>query len=97
MSLKKKEHSITLRLFVMGVISLLIIFGGKGLIHIYHLSKERDFTKNYNEKIKAENMAMKNETQQLKNDNKYIEMIARKELGMIGKDELFYVLSPSPK
>ncbi len=85
----KKKYFISLSLFV-AIVGLLTIFGDRGLIRVYKLSKERDSIKNYNEKIKAENTAMKEEMELLKNDDKYIELIARKELGMIGRNELVY-------
>ena len=85
----KKKIFISLSLFV-AIVGLLTIFGDRGLIRVYKLSKERDSIKNYNEKIKAENTAMKEEMELLKNDDKYIELIARKELGMIGRNELVY-------
>jgi len=85
----KKKYFISLSLFV-AIVGLLTIFGDRGLIRVYKLSKERDSIKNYNERIKAENTAMKEEMELLKTDDKYIELIARKELGMIGRNELVY-------
>ena len=85
----KKKIFISLSLFV-AIVGLLTIFGDRGLIRVYKLSKERDSIKNYNERIKAENTAMKEEMELLKTDDKYIELIARKELGMIGTNELVY-------
>ncbi|MEK7841998.1 MAG: septum formation initiator family protein [Deltaproteobacteria bacterium] len=86
---KKKIYFIPL-LIVIAIISLLTIFGDRGLVRIYKLSKERDSIKTYNEKIKEENTAMRDEIKRLKTDDKYIETIARKELGMVGKNELVY-------
>jgi len=85
----KRKYFISLSLFV-AIVGLLTIFGDRGLIRVYKLSKERDSIKNYNERIKAENTAMKEEMELLKTDDKYIELIARKELGMIGTNELVY-------
>jgi len=85
----KRKYFISLSLFV-AIVGLLTIFGDRGLIRVYKLSKERDSIKNYNERIKAENTAMKEEMELLKTDDKYIELIARKELGMVGRNELVY-------
>lgn len=85
----KKRYFIPLLLFVV-IIVMLTIFGDKGLIRIYKLSQERDSIKNETERIKADNVEMREEAQRLKTDNKYIEMVARKELGMIGKNEVLY-------
>ena len=86
---KKKWYFIPLLVFVV-MTALLTIFGNRGLIRVYKLSKERDSLKAYNGKVKAENDALGEEIQRLKTDNKYIEMIARKEMGMIGKNEVVY-------
>jgi cell division protein FtsB len=86
---KKKKYFIPLLLFVV-VIGLMTILGDRGLIRIYKLSKERDVIRMYNEKSKADNAATRDEIERLKNDNRYIEMVARKELGMVGKNEMVY-------
>lgn len=86
---KGKKYFIPLLLFVV-IIVLLTIFGDRGLVRVYKLSKENNSMKDYNAKIKAENSAMREEIERLKTDDKYIEMIARKELGMVGKDEVVY-------
>lgn len=86
---KKKRYFIPLLLFIVVTVSL-TIFGDRGLIRIYKVSKDRDSIKAYNEKIKTENAAMREEIERLKSDDKYIELVARKELGMIGKNEVVY-------
>jgi len=86
---KKKWYFIPLLVFVV-ITAWLTIFGNRGLIRVYKLSKERDSINVYNGKLKAENDALGEEIQRLKADNKYIEMIARKEMGMIGKNEMVY-------
>lgn len=87
---RRKKIYLSPLLIVIAIIALLTIFGDRGLIRIYKLSKERDSIKTYNEQIRAENAAMKDEIHRLKTDDKYIEVIARKELGMVGKNELVY-------
>jgi len=87
---RRKKIYFSPLLIVISIIALLTIFGDRGLIRIYKLSKERDSIKTYNEQIREENAAMKDEIHRLKTDDKYIEIIARKELGMVGKNELVY-------
>ncbi|MFH1626131.1 MAG: septum formation initiator family protein [Pseudomonadota bacterium] len=65
-------------------------FGQRKIIHIYHLTKERNQTKTFSEKIKEENRNLKEEIYSLKRDNKYIEGIARQELGLVKEDEIIY-------
>lgn len=86
---KGKRHYILLSLFVV-ILFFITIFGERGLIRLYKLSRERDSILGYKKKIETENASLRNEIDLLKNDDKYIEVVARKELGMIGKNELVY-------
>lgn len=86
---KEKKHYILLSLFVV-VLFFITTFGERGLIRLYKLSRERDSILEYKKKIETENASFRNEIDLLKNDDKYIEVVARKELGMIGKNELVY-------
>lgn len=86
---KGKKHYILLPLFVV-ILFFITIFGERGLIRLYKLSRERDSILEYKKKIETENASLRNEIDLLKNDDKYIEVVARKELGMIGKNELVY-------
>ncbi len=86
---REKKYRIPLIVFV-AVIGLMTIFGDRGLIRVYKLSQERDSMRGQNEQIKGENAAMKDEISKLKSDYRYIEMIARKDLGMVEKNEMVY-------
>ncbi len=70
----------------------LIVFAENGFVDLNSLRKERDRLIEKNESLARDNLALYNEIERLKNDNKYIENIARQELGMIGKDEV--ILKP---
>ncbi len=74
---------------ILGV-ALLAIFGDRGLIDVYRLDKERDGIINYIASLKKENRAIEKRTGLLKTDKRYIELIAKKELGMIGRNEVIY-------
>lgn len=81
------------------VVALFAVFGSKGLIDVYRLGKERDGILSFNKLIELENKKLEKEIQLLKTDKRYIEHVAKKELGMIGKNELLYRLpsqSPAP-
>jgi cell division protein FtsB len=41
-----------------------------------------------NDALKKENLSLYREIERLKNDPEYVEDVARKELGVIGKDEV---------
>lgn len=71
---------------------LLIVFAENGLVDLNYLRKERDRLVEKNESLARNNLVLYNEIERLKNDDKYIENIARQELGMIGKNEM--ILKP---
>lgn len=72
------------------IMVFLTVFSDKGLIRIYYLSKERDNIKTANKSLKAANENLREEMQRLKTDNRYIEEIARKELGMVKPTDVIY-------
>ena len=71
---------------------LLIVFAVFPGAWRHSLRKERDRLVEKNESLARDNLVLYNEIERLKNDDKYIENIARQELGMIGKDEM--ILKP---
>lgn len=73
------------------------IFGERGLLRIYHLNKERDEVQRRLELIKGENMKLVREIDALKNDRRYLESIARRDFGMVRKNEVIYQFPPQPK
>ncbi len=66
------------------------VFGDKGLLDVYRLKSERDGIISYNRDLEEENKKLEASIRLLKTDVRYIGFIARKELGMIGKNELVY-------
>ena len=76
-------------IFVLAV-SVFAVFGDKGLLDAYRLKSEFTQINDYNTTLQGVNAELTEEISLLKNDNRYIAFIARKELGMIGRDELLY-------
>ena len=74
-----------LGLFLMLV---LILFSDNGVLDLIRIREERDRIILKNVKLEEENREYYQEIDRLKNDRKYIESIARKELGLVGKDEI---------
>lgn len=66
---------------------LLIAFGSMGLSHLVQLQQEKDRLAAKNHAVEAENLSLYREIDRLSHDLKYIESVARKELGMVGRDE----------
>lgn len=66
------------------------IFGERGLLRIYHLNKEKQEVQLRLESLKGENMKLVREVDALKNDRRYLESIARRDFGMVRKNEIIY-------
>ena len=69
-----------------------IIFGEHGFIDLNILKNERDQLVEKNGLLTHQNITLSIEIDRLKHDPKYIENIARQELGMLAEDEL--ILKP---
>lgn len=74
-----------------------IIFSEHGLVDLNMLITERDQLAEKNELLGHENILLSAEIDRLQHDPKYIENIARQELGMVGRDELILKPQSSPK
>ncbi len=87
MSVRQK---IILVFVVLGLFSMLflIIGGENGLKDLSALRNQRDGILEKKARIQKENIRLYREIDRLKNDPAYIESVARKELGMIGKNEV---------
>lgn len=72
------------------LITVYTVFGDKGLLDTYNISKDRDGIVAYNASLEEKNRVLEQEIALLKDDKRYIASIARKQLGMIGSDEIIY-------
>ncbi len=66
------------------------IFGERGLLRIYHLNKEKQDVQLRLEALKGDNLKLVREVDALKNDRRYLESIARRDFGMVRKNEIIY-------
>ena len=84
------RQKLFIKLGIMGLflMLLLILFSDNGVIDLIQIRKERDRVTQNSAKVEQENREYYQEIDRLKNDAKYIESIARKELGLVGKDEI---------
>jgi len=85
-----RKHKILLGIGIGVVFSLflLIIFGNNAMLELNQLKEERDNIIERNKELALNNNSMYNEIKRLKDDPEYIENIARRELGMIKKNEI---------
>jgi cell division protein FtsB len=75
---------------IIGPIVAWLAFGEHGFIHLYRVGKERQACEQRIEKLSQENQALFDEIQRLRKDPKYVEQVARKELGLVKDNELIY-------
>ncbi|NNF99764.1 MAG: septum formation initiator family protein [Desulfobacteraceae bacterium] len=74
--------------FAMVNLLLIIVFSDNGLMELNRLKNTRAIIDSKNAKLVLENRNLSRIIDRLKHDPAYIEAIARKELHMIGKDEV---------
>jgi len=93
---KKPVLLLVLSLFL--IFGFFTFFGDKGILHLLRLQKELARIKEINLKIEEENRRLREEVRRLQHERRYIEEIARKELGMVKEGEIIYQFdSPSKK
>jgi cell division protein FtsB len=89
---KKQHFIISIAVFLLVSLFFFILYSEHGLYDLNLLKKERDVLVENNGQLTQENLFLSVEIDRLENDPKYIENIARQELGMIAEDEL--ILKP---
>lgn len=72
------------------ITGLLTVFGERGLVKAYRLTTERDDIRAKVEKLKRENQYLRGELTSLRSDRRYVENIARKDLGLVREGETVY-------
>jgi cell division protein FtsB len=72
------------------VMSMLIIFGKRGLVDNYAMKERLMALKKANQDISLENKELSKKVMLLRGDLQYMEMLARNELGMVRKGDLVY-------
>ncbi|MBM4332147.1 MAG: septum formation initiator family protein [Deltaproteobacteria bacterium] len=86
----RKQYLLFLGIFVSAML-FLAIFGGRGLMQIYHLKEEREKIKVANARLDEENQKLAHQVERMKNNKKEeVEKIAREELGLVKKGEIIY-------
>ncbi len=84
----KKNILLAVAIAVLFLLLMFILFGESGLSDLNRLKAERDGLLKKNTELIQKNLSLYREIERLKNDPEYVENVARKELGVIGKDEV---------
>lgn len=85
-----KKQTVLMVIAVLGVLSmsLLIVYGDNGLADLMRIREERGQLVKKNEVIRQENVSLYREIDRMNHDPDFIEEVARKELGVIGPEEI---------
>lgn len=67
------------------------LFGERGIIKIIHLYHERDRILAEVQRIQEKNEKLKREIRLMHEDPRYLESVARKELGVIKENEILFI------
>jgi len=89
---KTQKVLISIAILLIAALCFFIIVSEHGLADLIFLKQERSKLVEKSERLTRENLSIGIEIDRLKHDPEYIENIARKELGMIGEDEV--ILKP---
>ena len=94
-----KREKRALRLFTLAVIILgllfLVFFPGRGLLAHHLLQKQVQTLVRDNKLLQQRNVELAEEIERLKNDEAYLEHLARKKYGLLRKNEEIYELQTS--
>jgi cell division protein FtsB len=77
-------------LLLISVMIFFAFFGNKGLLQVYRLKKEFKEIERANMELQRENKRLRAEIENLRTNKKYIEELARRELGLVKKGEIVY-------
>lgn len=70
--------------------SLFTTFGDRGLLHLRRLSEEKRKLDERNFRLQRTNEALRERIYRLRHDNRYLEKIAREDLGLVRRGEIVY-------
>ena len=86
--ISKKNILLAVAIVALFLLLMVILFGEHGLSDLNRLKAERNGLLKKNTEQIQQNLSLCREIERLKNDPEYVENVARKELGVIGKDEV---------
>ena len=86
-------------LYVLGVFILsfcvLTAVGERGVLHLWRLRGEKARLDEENYRLQKENEGLRQRISKLRNDNFYLEKMAREELNLVRPGEIIYRFAPS--
>jgi cell division protein FtsB len=85
---RRQGVGLSVALLLLAALFFFIIVSEHGLMDLRLLKAERNRLVEENRYLTRENHTIRVEIQRLKHDPQYIESVARRELGMVGRDEV---------
>lgn len=85
-----------LNLWPLALVALILgfaLFGDRGILHMVKLAGQKADMEQQIAEAEAENKVLRGEIDSLRSDRRYIERVARTELGMVRDDELVFQFS----
>lgn len=71
-------------------VSLVTIIGERGALHLWRLRGEKSQLDEQNYRLQKENEALRQRIARIRNDNQYLEKLAREELNLVRPGEVVY-------
>ncbi len=68
-----------------------LVFGEWGLVHYRRLAEERRLLEERSQALQRENELLREKIYRISNDDRYLEKLAREELGLVRKGEIIYL------
>jgi cell division protein FtsB len=81
--------------FVILSLCLVTAVGERGVLHLWRLRGEKAKLDEENYRLQRENEALRQRISRLRNDNSYLEKLAREELNLVHPGEIIYRFAPS--
>ncbi|MFQ5850195.1 MAG: septum formation initiator family protein [Candidatus Binatia bacterium] len=80
---------------LLATFSLFTTFGDRGLLHLWRLSKAKGRLDRKNLRLQRENEILRKRIDRLRHDYRYLEKIAREDLGLVQQGEIVYRFASS--
>ena len=84
------EHHVALGAAVMFLLMVVTVVGERGAIHLWRLRGEKSIIDEQNYRLQKENEALHQRVSRIRNDNHYLEKLAREELNLVRPGEVIY-------
>jgi len=89
----RKSIQLTAALIILLVLLWVVFSSSTGIVRFLQANNERKATQTANKNLEQKNRQLQNEVDRLENDPSTIEEVARKQFGLIKKNEIIYDFS----